>query len=93
MVVTSVRLRLFPANLKAGGVGLTLTRASNVGFWELGWNPSTHDQAEDRCARIGQRNAVTCFYFMARASIDWTSTLSAPASFACSRRRTRTCGN
>ncbi len=61
---------LIVCSLQAGAQGITLTRASNVAFLELDWTPARHDQAEDRCHRIGQRDAVTAYYLLAPDTID-----------------------
>ncbi len=64
------KTKLFVSNIKAGGVGLTLTKASNVAFVEQSWSSAVMDQAEDRCHRIGQLAGVTCWYFVASDTID-----------------------
>ncbi len=64
--------RLLVCSTRIGGQGITLTRASNVAFLDLEWSPAMHDQAEDRCHRIGQRDAVTAWYLLAAETIDET---------------------
>ena len=50
--------RVFLISVKAGGLGLTLTRANYVYHFDLWWNPSVSVQAEDRTHRIGQKKTV-----------------------------------
>jgi DNA-binding response OmpR family regulator len=64
--------QLLIASTRIGGHGITLTRASNVAFLDLEWTPAMHDQAEDRCHRIGQHDAVTAWYLLAAETIDET---------------------
>lgn len=57
-------------SIKAAGVGLTLTASSNVAFVELPWTYADCCQCEDRAHRIGQKDSVTCYYFLGRRTID-----------------------
>ncbi|HEY3971088.1 MAG TPA: DEAD/DEAH box helicase, partial [Solirubrobacteraceae bacterium] len=64
--------QLIVCSIEVAGQGLTLTKASNVAFLELDWTPAKHDQAEDRCHRIGQQDAVNAWYLLAAGTIDET---------------------
>jgi SWI/SNF-related matrix-associated actin-dependent regulator of chromatin subfamily A-like protein 1 len=63
-------VRVFVANIIAGGTGLNLTAATQVVFNDLDWVPTNHWQAEDRAYRIGQKRTVNVTYFVARDTID-----------------------
>ena len=67
---TNPDCRIIVCNIKAAGVGLTMTAASNVLFVEQGWTPAAHDQAEDRLHRISQKSSVNCWYLLAQDTID-----------------------
>ena len=49
---------VFVLSLKAGGVGLNLTRANHVIHFDRWWNPAVENQATDRAFRIGQKRNV-----------------------------------
>lgn len=63
-------IKAFVANIKAGGVGLTLTAASTVLFADMEWTPALHSQAEDRAHRIGQNRLVNVHYYVAKETVD-----------------------
>ena len=57
-------------NIQSGGVGITLTAASDVLFVEMPWTSADCDQCECRAHRNGQKNVVTCVYLLGRNTFD-----------------------
>ena len=57
-------------SLKAGGLGLNLTSASNVIHYDLWWNPAVEDQATDRTYRIGQDKNVMIHRFITLSTFE-----------------------
>ncbi len=62
--------KLMIAGIRAGNVGINLTRAKYVIFAELDWSPAIHRQAEDRLHRIGQKNTVFAYYLIGQGTLD-----------------------
>ena len=62
--------KLMIAGLRAGSLGINLSRARYVVFAELDWSPAIHRQAEDRLHRIGQREAVFAYYLIGNGTLD-----------------------
>ncbi len=61
---------VFLISLKAGGVGLNLTAATNVILLDPWWNPAVEDQASDRAHRIGQQQPVTVYRLVAMNTVE-----------------------
>ncbi len=64
------KFRIFLISLKAGGTGLTLTRADYVLHLDPWWNPAVEDQATDRAHRIGQTQTVNVYRLIARDTVE-----------------------
>lgn len=67
---TDEKLRVFLISLKAGGVGLNLTKADYVFILDPWWNPAAEQQAVDRAHRIGQENKVFTYKFITRNTVE-----------------------
>jgi len=62
--------RIFILSLKAGGVGLNLTRANHVFHFDRWWNPAVENQATDRAFRIGQTQQVQVHKFVCTGTLE-----------------------
>lgn len=63
-------LKIFLISLKAGGVGLNLTKADYVFILDPWWNPAIEAQAVDRAHRIGQENRVFTYKFITKNTVE-----------------------
>jgi SNF2 family DNA or RNA helicase len=61
---------IFILSLKAGGVGITLTRANHVFHFDRWWNPAVENQATDRAFRIGQKRNVFVHKFISIGTLE-----------------------
>ncbi|WP_223067090.1 DEAD/DEAH box helicase [Paenibacillus caui] len=61
---------LFILSLKAGGVGLNLTRANHVIHYDRWWNPAVENQATDRVFRIGQEKNVEVHKLICQGTLE-----------------------
>lgn len=64
------RVLCFISSTRSGGIGLNLTGASNVIFYDTDWNPAMDKQAQDRCHRIGQTRNVIIYRLITEYSIE-----------------------
>ena len=60
----------FVLSLKAGSVGITLTKANHVFHFDRWWNPAVEDQATDRAFRIGQQKNVFVHKFITLGTLE-----------------------
>ncbi len=67
---TSYQYPLLLLSLRAGGVGLNLSKATTVIHYDRWWNPAVEDQATDRAYRIGQKNKVNVYKMVAEGTIE-----------------------
>lgn len=70
MFQQDLKRRIFIGNIKACGVGFTITKATRVIFAEFSWVPGDNEQAADRTHRIGQKDHILVQYLVFRNSID-----------------------
>lgn len=67
---TRPELFIFLLSTRAGGVGINLTAADTVIFYDSDWNPTVDQQAMDRCHRLGQTKEVTVYRLITENTIE-----------------------
>ena len=64
------RILAFILSSRSGGLGINLTGADTVIFYDLDWNPAMDKQCQDRCHRIGQTRDVHIYRFVSEYTIE-----------------------
>lgn len=64
------RILVFILSSRSGGLGINLTGADSVIFYDLDWNPAMDKQCQDRCHRIGQTRDVHIYRFVSEHTIE-----------------------
>lgn len=67
---TSNEIFVFLLSTRAGGLGINLTAADTVIFYDSDWNPTIDSQAMDRAHRLGQTRQVTVYRLITRGTIE-----------------------
>ncbi len=67
---TSPNIFCFLLSTRAGGLGVTLTAADTVIFYDNDWNPTMDAQATDRAHRIGQTKKVTIYRLITKGTVE-----------------------
>ncbi|XP_037816114.1 helicase domino isoform X2 [Lucilia sericata] len=67
---TDKRIFCFILSTRSGGVGINLTGADTVIFYDSDWNPTMDAQAQDRCHRIGQTRDVHIYRLVSEKTIE-----------------------
>ena len=64
------KIFVFISSTRAGGVGINLTGADTVIFYDSDWNPAMDRQAQDRCHRIGQTREVHIYRLVSEHTVE-----------------------
>ncbi|CCK71856.1 chromatin-remodeling ATPase INO80 KNAG_0I00650 [Huiozyma naganishii CBS 8797] len=67
---TKQEIFVFLLSTRAGGLGINLTAADTVVFYDSDWNPTIDSQAMDRAHRLGQTRQVTVYRLLVRGTIE-----------------------
>jgi DNA helicase INO80 len=67
---TKPEIFVFLLSTRAGGLGINLTSADTVIFYDSDWNPTIDSQAMDRAHRLGQTRQVTVYRMITRGTIE-----------------------
>uniref|UniRef100_A0A0X3PL66 Chromatin-remodeling ATPase INO80 n=1 Tax=Schistocephalus solidus TaxID=70667 RepID=A0A0X3PL66_SCHSO len=67
---TDPRWFVFLLSTRAGGLGINLTAADTVIFYDSDWNPTVDQQAMDRAHRLGQTKAITVYRLISKDTIE-----------------------